>query len=122
MDRTGNIYILTGAWVYDIVINELIKRGRAYPCFCHTPELNEIRTIQEKQKERTGYYGKYAKCRDLSPEEAIKRIENNEITYDDAILKLQKPHSMKQLYIGVQELCDMLKISDLFEFNEKEVN
>ena len=64
--------------IYDIVINELIKRGRAYPCFCHTSELNEIRTIQEKQKERTGYYGKYAKCRDLSPEEAIKRIENNE--------------------------------------------
>ena len=43
--------------IYDIVINELIKRGRAYPCFCHTSELNEIRTIQEKQKERTGYYG-----------------------------------------------------------------
>ena len=64
--------------IYDIVINELIKRGRAYPCFCHTSELNEIRTIQEQQKERTGYYGKYAKCRDLSPEEAIKRIENNE--------------------------------------------
>ncbi len=64
--------------IYDIVINELIKRGRAYPCFCQAEELNEIRAIQESQKERTGYYGKYAKCRDLSPLEAIKRIENNE--------------------------------------------
>ena len=64
--------------IYDIVINELIKRGRAYPCFCQADELNEIRAIQESQKERTGYYGKYAKCRDLSPLEAIKRIENNE--------------------------------------------
>lgn len=59
---------------------------------------------------------------DSIPPEVLLSYQNNEITYDDAILKLQKPHSMKQLYIGVQELCDMLKISDLFEFNEKEVN
>src|SRR5574344_760718 len=28
--------------IYKIVIKELIKKGRAYPCFCTTEELDEI--------------------------------------------------------------------------------
>lgn len=64
--------------IYDIVINELIKRGRAYPCFCDSEKLNEVRKEQEKNKERTGYYGKYASCRNLPIDEAIRRIENKE--------------------------------------------
>lgn len=40
------------------------------------------------------------------------------ITYNEAISRLQKPHSMKQLYIGNQELCDLLKITNMIEFVE----
>lgn len=65
-------------FIYDIVINELIKRNLAYPCFCNNDELNKCRCEQESLKVRTGYYGKWAKCRDLSPLEAIKKIDNNE--------------------------------------------
>lgn len=47
---------------------------------------------------------------------------NNEITYENAIKALQKPQSMKQLYIGNQAICNMLHISNLVEFNKKEEN
>lgn len=57
---------------------------------------------------------------DSIPPEVLLAYQNNEITYEDAILKLQKPQSMRQLYIGNQEICDMLKISNLVEINEKE--
>lgn len=64
--------------IYHTVIKHMIKNGKAYPCFCTTDDLDEQRKIQEKQKIRPGYYGEFAVCRDISPEEAIKKIENNE--------------------------------------------
>lgn len=61
--------------IYKIVIKELIKKGLAYPCFCSAEELEEIRQVQEKTKQITGYYGSYAKCRYLTSEDAIKLIK-----------------------------------------------
>jgi len=66
------------AEIYDIVIKELIKRGQAYPCFCSSEELEELRRMQEKKKIRPGYYGKYAKFHSITPTEAIERIKNGE--------------------------------------------
>ena len=49
-----------------------------YPCFMKSEEETEIREYQTKSKKRIGIYGKYAKCRDITPEEAIKRIKDGE--------------------------------------------
>ena len=62
--------------IYKVVIKDLLMRGRAYPCFCSQDELKTLREEQEKNKVIPGYYGKYAKCRNLTVDEAIKRIEN----------------------------------------------
>ena len=48
-------------------------QGLAYPCFCSAEEIDEIRQQQEKEDIK-GYYGRYAKCRDLSYEEIEKNI------------------------------------------------
>ena len=64
--------------IYQSFIKELIKKGKAYPCFLTQEEMDIIRENQSKSKGRIGIYGKYAKYRNLSPEEAIKRIKNNE--------------------------------------------
>lgn len=64
--------------IYDIVIKELIRQGKAYPCFCSSEELEELRRMQEKKKIRPGYYGKYAKFHSITPDEAIERIKNGE--------------------------------------------
>lgn len=55
---------------------ELIRRGLAYPCFCTVEELDAIREEQTALKAKTGYHGRWARCRDLPParvEEAIKQ-------------------------------------------------
>lgn len=61
--------------LYKTVIKEMIIKGLAYPCFCSREDLDEMRAEQEKNKEITGYYGKYAKCRNLSIDDAYKMIE-----------------------------------------------
>ncbi len=64
--------------IYHAFIKRLIEIGRAYPCFCKKEELDELRVMQEHKKLRTGYYGKYAKCRNLTVEEMINRIKSGE--------------------------------------------
>ncbi len=61
--------------IYHAGIKHLIEIGRAYPCFCDKEHLEQMRENQEKNKMRTGYYGKYASCRNLSAEESIKKIK-----------------------------------------------
>ena len=59
-------------------IKYLLSIGRAYPCFCSQEELDNIRTIQEKNKLIPGYYAHFAKCRFLTNEERAERIKNGE--------------------------------------------
>ena len=64
--------------IYKVCIKHLIKIGRAYPCFATQEELAELRKVQEANKEIPGYYGKYAKYRDLPIDEAIAKIKNGD--------------------------------------------
>ena len=65
------------AGIYHIVAKELVQKGLAYPCFCSAEELSEIRQEQEKGDALIwGYFGKWAKCRDLSLEEIEENIKN----------------------------------------------
>ena len=64
--------------IYQAFVKELIAMGKAYPCFLTPEEMEVIRDNQSKNKSRIGIYGKYAKYRNLSPEEAMERIKNGE--------------------------------------------
>ena len=64
--------------IYHSFMKHLIEIGRAYPCFCTSEELAEMRENQEAMKVRPGYHGKFARCSRLSVEEAIKKINNGE--------------------------------------------
>ena len=55
--------------IYHVYAKKLVAEGKAYPCFCTEEELSSMREQQEKNKETTGYYGKYALWRDRSLEE-----------------------------------------------------
>ena len=61
--------------IYHAFIKYLIEIGRAYPCFCTKEELDEMREAQERSKVRTGYYGSYAKYRNVSVEELISKVK-----------------------------------------------
>lgn len=70
--------------IYQIMAKDLVRRGLAYPCFCTAEELAELRDRQEREGALLrGYFGKYARCRDLSDEE----IEAN--------LKAGKPYVLR---------------------------
>lgn len=65
--------------IYHTVAKELVKKGLAYPCFCTAEELSALREQEEKDGALiTGYFGKYAKCRNLSFEEIKEKLEKNE--------------------------------------------
>ncbi len=59
--------------IYRAFAKKLMEEGKAYPCFCTPEDLDEIRAKQENEDIK-GYYGPYAKCRDLSDEEIIEKI------------------------------------------------
>ena len=64
--------------IYQAYAKYLIAQGKAYPCFCTPEEVEAIREKQEAAKIRPGYYGVWAKCRNITVEEAIEKIKNGE--------------------------------------------
>ena len=64
--------------IYQSYAKYLIEQGKAYPCFCSPEDVDEIRKKQENAKIRPGYYGVWAKCRNLTVEEAIEKIKHGE--------------------------------------------
>lgn len=100
-------YLQTGRLnIYNTVAKYLVSIGRAYPCFCCEDDLNNMRKIQEKRKDRIGYYGHYAKCRNLSYDEIKEHIDNG----DKWVLRLKsqgdfnKKIKFKDLIKGTIEL------------------
>lgn len=103
------------AEIYQTYAKSLIRQGLAYPCFCTAEELDEVRKIQEEQKERTGYHGKWAKHRDITFEEAKALIdegkpyvvrlkspgnEENRILFDDCVKgKIEMPENDEDFVI-----------------------
>lgn len=61
--------------IYRAFAKKLMEEGKAYPCFCTPEDLDEIRAKQENEDIK-GYYGSYAKCRDLTDEEIIEKINS----------------------------------------------
>ncbi len=99
------------AEIYQAVAKDLVKNGLAYPCFCTAEELTSIREQQEKGDALIwGYFGKWAKCRDLTFEQIEENIkagkpyvlrfrsqgsEDKRIFFDDIIRgKIEMPENI----------------------------
>ena len=74
LNKYGPYYQRQRASIYRAFAKDLIERGLAYPCFCTEEELNKVREEQTAKKLITGYYGEYAKCRNLSEEEIYSNL------------------------------------------------
>ncbi len=64
--------------IYKAFAKKLIIEDKAYPCFCSHEDVEHIKEIQAKNKEQLGYYGRWAKCRKLTMEDVIERVNNGE--------------------------------------------
>jgi glutamyl-tRNA synthetase len=99
--------------IYKAFAYDLIKKGMAYPCFCSQEELNAIRESQIEQKITPGYYGEFAKCRNISSDEAIKRIECGE----SYIIRLKSPGDPEKRV----EINDLIKGDVSFPENNQDI-
>ena len=61
--------------IYQSYAKYMLEQGKAYPCFATPEELEEMRAKQEAAKVRTGYYGVWAKYRNLSLDEMAEKIK-----------------------------------------------
>ena len=99
------------AEIYQTVAKFLVEKGLAYPCFCTADELSALREKQEADGAAiTGYFGKYAKCRDLTLDEIKANLaagkpwvlrfrsdgsEDRRIMFDDMIRgKIEMPENI----------------------------
>ncbi len=64
--------------IYQTFAKLLVEKGLAYPCFCSEEALDETRKIQELNKERLGYYGSFATCRNLTIDQIKEHLNNGE--------------------------------------------
>ena len=61
--------------IYNTYAWKLIESGHAYPCFCKSERLEEVRRRQMSNKENPRYDGV---CRNIDPGEARKRTQQGE--------------------------------------------
>ncbi|MBV6395105.1 MAG: Glutamate--tRNA ligase [Anaerolineales bacterium] len=54
---------------------KLVVSGHAFPCFCTSQRLEQIRQEQQKNKQNPRYDGV---CRNIAPEDARRRVESGE--------------------------------------------
>ncbi|MBQ6907913.1 MAG: glutamate--tRNA ligase [Clostridia bacterium] len=101
--------------IYQAYCKDLVKKGLAYPCFCTAEELDAIRKTQEENKQNPGYYGKFAKCRNLTYEQIEEKIksgmpyvlrlkstgdEAKRIKFDDAIKgEIEMPENVQDIVL-----------------------
>ena len=64
--------------IYKAFAKKLIIEDKAYPCFCSHEDVEHIKEVQTKNKEQIGYYGRWAKCRKLTMEDVIEKVNNGE--------------------------------------------
>jgi glutamyl-tRNA synthetase len=101
------------AEIYKTFAKDLVVKGLAYPCFCTPEELTALREKQIAEKITPGYYGEYAKYRNLSPEEAIAKIEAGE----EYILRLKSPGNIDNRV----EFHDLIKGDISFPENNQDI-
>ncbi|MBU5315049.1 glutamate--tRNA ligase [Clostridium bornimense] len=99
--------------IYKAFAKVLVEKGLAYPCFCSAEELTATREEQTANKITPGYYGAYAKCRDLDPNVAIERIKNG----DPYILRLKSPGDINKKV----EFHDLIKGDISFPENNVDI-
>lgn len=88
------------AEIYQTFAKSLVEQGLAYPCFCSAEDLEVLRAEQEKEDIK-GYWGDYAKCRNLTYEQIKENIEAGK----EWTLRLKSPGSPD----GKIKFDDMIK-------------
>ena len=101
--------------IYACFAKALVEKGMAYPCFCSEEEIAALRRQQEADGVTPGYYGEWARCRELSDEQIEEKLkagmpyvlrlrsfgnEEKKIFVDDKIKgKLEMPENVQDIVL-----------------------
>jgi glutamyl-tRNA synthetase len=89
-DKTGEYgpYEQSGrAQTYLTFVRELLRQGKAYPCFATKQDLEEITARQRAAGALPGYYGKWAIWRDAPEEQVAARL----VAGDPYVVRFRSP-------------------------------
>ena len=86
---------------YEAAASELIRRGRAYPCFCTPERLAQLRKDQQASGQPPGYDGR---CRALPADEASERARS-----ETSVVRFRMERS------GTTTLTDLIRGAVSFE-------
>jgi glutamyl-tRNA synthetase len=75
--------------IYQVFVKHLLVKGLAYPCFCSAEELAELRKQQKEQSAIQGYYGEWAKHRNITFQQAKEEMEKGK----SYVIRLKSPGS-----------------------------
>lgn len=82
--------------IYLEYAKQLIEKDHAYPCFCSTERLAQLREQRRQRKEQPHYDGA---CRGLDPSEGARRVAAGE----PHVIRFKMPHE------GTTAVTDMLR-------------
>ena len=99
--------------IYQAYVKYLIAQGKAYPCFCTAEELEEMRKKQEAAKVTPGYYGVWAKYRELPLKDAVEKIKNGE----NFVIRLKSPGDPEKKI----KIKDVIKGNVVFPENNQDI-
>jgi glutamyl-tRNA synthetase len=99
--------------IYKTFAKDLVRRNLAYPCFCSSEELVLMREKQTTQQLTPGYWGEFAKCRNMSCEQAVCKLEAGE----KCVLRLRSPGSPENRI----DFVDLIKGEVSFPENNQDI-
>ena len=79
--------------IYKAYVDDLIKKGMAYPCFMTENELSSIREQQIENKAKPGIYGTYSKWRN-APKEQVDEFLSRNIPY---VIRFKWPEGEEEI-------------------------
>lgn len=86
----------------------LVQHGMAYPCFSSQEDLEKMREEQEQQKIRPGYYGSWAKHRDLSLADVEKFLREGR----SFVVRLRSPGDIRNHFAFEDEIKGNISVTE----------
>ena len=99
--------------IYQAYVKQLLEKGMAYPCFCTEEEIEAMRERQTKAGGRPGYYGLWAKDRNLTEEQVIANLDAGK----PFVIRFKSPGQ----YINKIAVEDILRGKRFFPENDLDI-
>lgn len=99
--------------IYQAYVKQLLEKGLAYPCFCTEEEIEAMRERQTKAGGRPGYYGLWARDRNLTEEQVKANLD----TGKPFVIRFKSPGK----YINKIAVEDILRGKRFFPENDLDI-